>query len=42
MDVYSKELHKPIKRKFERRKVVSNGLNNIFGCDLVDMTKLND
>jgi hypothetical protein len=42
MDVYSKELHKPIKRKFERRKVVSNGKDNIFGADLVDMTKLND
>lgn len=42
MDVYSKELHKPIKRKFERRKVVSNGIDNIWGCDLVDMGKLND
>jgi hypothetical protein len=40
------ELHKPIKRKFDRRAVYSNGVDHLWGADLVDMpaalTKKND
>ena len=32
-----KELHKPVRRKFPRRKVVSNGIDDIWSADLVDM-----
>ena len=31
------ELHKPIIRKFKRRKVYSSFKDNIWGADLVDM-----
>ena len=31
------ELHKPIVRKFKRRKVYSSFKDNIWGCDLADM-----
>ena len=33
----AKELHKPIIRKFEKRKVHSLSIDNIWGADLVDM-----
>ena len=33
----AKELHKPIIRKFEKRKVCSSFLDNIWGADLADM-----
>ena len=33
----SKELHKPIARKFVKRKVWSSFIDNILGTDLVDM-----
>ena len=34
------ELHKPIKRKFKTRKVIANGLDEIWFADLVFMDKL--
>jgi len=33
------ELHKPVKRKFSRRRVISNGIDKIWGADLVEMQK---
>ena len=33
----AEELHKPIRRKFERRKVLVNGIDKIWAADLVDM-----
>ena len=35
------ELHKPIIRKFEKRKVYSSFRDNISGVDLADMQLLN-
>ena len=35
------ELHKPIIRKFKKRKVYSSFRDNIWGVDLVDMQSLN-
>ena len=35
------ELHKPIIRKFENRKVYSSFRDNIWGVDLADMQSLN-
>ena len=40
----AEELHKPINRKFENRKVYSSFIDNISGADLADMqliSKLN-
>ena len=31
------ELHKPVKRKFRRRRVIANGVDDIWSADLVDM-----
>ena len=31
------ELHKPIRRNFVRRRVVVNGIDEIWSADLVDM-----
>ena len=31
------ELHKPITRTFKKRKVISNGIDEIWAADLVDM-----
>ena len=31
------ELHKPVKRKFKRRRVIANGVDDIWSADLVDM-----
>ena len=33
----AKELHKPIIRKFQKRKVCSGFKDNIWGADLADM-----
>ena len=33
----AEELHKPINRKFEKRKVHSSFIDNIWGADLADM-----
>ena len=40
----AEELHKPVKRKFKRRRVLVNGRDKIWAADLVDMqafTKFN-
>jgi len=34
------ELHKPIRRKFKTRRVIVNGINDIWSADLVFMDKL--
>jgi transposase InsO family protein len=31
------ELHAPVKRKFQRRRVVSYGVDDVWSCDLVEM-----
>ena len=36
----AQELHKPIIRKFEKRKVYSSFRDNIWGVDLADMQLL--
>ena len=33
----AEELHKPIKRKFKKRRVEVNGIDRIWAADLVDM-----
>jgi len=33
------KLHKPVKRKFPRRRVISNGIDQIWSVDLVEMQK---
>ena len=33
------ELHKPITRKFQKRRVISNGIDDIWSADLVEMQK---
>ena len=37
--ILSQELHKPRKIKFIRRKVISNHIDHIWGCDLITMIK---
>lgn len=37
-DAYT--LHKPIRLKFMRRKVIAYGIGELMQCDLIDMTKL--
>lgn len=36
-DQLAEELHKPIKRKFTKRRVISDGIDEIWSADLVDM-----
>ena len=36
----AEELHKPIIRKFEKRKIYSSFIDNIWGADLNDMQLL--
>ena len=36
-DILAEELHKPIRRKFQRRKVIPVSIDNIWGADLADM-----
>ena len=33
----AEELHKPIRRKFEKRRVLVNGIDKIWAADLVDI-----
>ena len=33
----AEELHKPVRRKFKRRRVLGNGIDRIWATDLVDM-----
>lgn len=35
-----KELHKPVKRKFQRSKVVTKGIDDIWASDLIDLRNL--
>ena len=37
-DQYSRELHKPVRFKFKKRRVFSPGPNSIWAADLVDMS----
>jgi hypothetical protein len=39
MEQLAKELHRPIVRKFPRRHVHSNGIDDLWGGDLADMTE---
>ena len=36
-DVLANELYKPVSRKFQRRRVNVNGLDEIWPADLIDM-----
>ena len=36
-DKLADELHKPIRRKFIQRRVISNGIDDIWSADLVEM-----
>ena len=38
----AEELHKPIKRKFKKRKVLVGGIDKIWAADLADMSALSD
>jgi hypothetical protein len=37
MRLLARELHKPARKTFERRKVVAYALNEVWSCDLVDL-----
>ena len=34
----AEKLHKPVRRKFKRRRVLVNGIDKIWAADLADMT----
>ena len=36
-DQLAVELHRPVNRKFKRRRVIANGVDDIWSADLVDM-----
>ena len=38
-DQYSRELHKPVRFNFKKRRVFSPGPNSIWAADLADMSK---
>ena len=38
-EILSQELHKPKRINFERRRVISNNIDNIWGIDLITMIK---
>ena len=38
----AKELHKPVKRKFNKRRVMVNGIDKIWAADLADMKAFED
>ena len=38
MAILAYELHKPIKRKFQKRTVIVVGIDDTWSADLVDMT----
>ena len=39
---FSEKLHKPISRIFEKRKVHSSFIDNIWGADLADMQLISE
>ena len=38
MKIYAEELHKPVIRKFKKRRVLVDGIDKIWAADLVDMS----
>ena len=36
-DELANELHRPVRRKFKRRRVIAHGIDDIWACDLVEM-----
>ena len=40
ISMLAEELHKPVKRKFKKRRVFVNGIDKIWAADLADMTAL--
>ena len=36
------EIHKPVKRNFPKRRVLSNGIDEIWAADLVEMGKFSN
>ena len=40
--VLAEELHKPVKRKFKKRRVMVNGIDKIWAADLADMKAFKD
>ena len=40
--VLAEELHKPVKRKFNKRRVMVNGIDKIWAADLADMKAFED
>jgi hypothetical protein len=42
IELIGTELHKPVKRKFTRRKVIVNAINDIWSSDLIDMSAWKD
>ena len=40
--VLAEELHKPVKRKFNKRRVLVNGIDKIWAADLADMKVLSE
>ena len=40
--VLAEELHKPVKRKFNKRRVMVNGIDKIWAADLADMKAFKD
>lgn len=39
-ETIARELHKPIIRKFKRTKIITNGINDIWTSDIIDMQTL--
>lgn len=37
----AKELHKPVRKNFERRKIITKGINELWAADLLIMTTVN-
>lgn len=40
--IFTKELHKPLTRKFKRAQVITNGIDDVWGADLVEMQPFAD
>ena len=38
----SQELHKPVKRKFRRRKVIVNNIDEVWSADLIEMQEFSN
>lgn len=42
MEIYTKEILKPVNSNFERRRVKAGKIHDIWSCDLVDMIEFSD